>query len=91
MATMETATGTGGIDIQIEYFALLRSCARKGQEKLHLENTDAAALYGRLQERYGFPIPRDRIHLAVNDQFSPWNIPLRQGDRVVFVPPVSGG
>lgn len=80
-----------GIDIKVEYYALFRSCARKGEEDLRLESTDASALYARLQERYGFPIPRDRIHLVVNDEFSPWSVPLRQGDRVVFIPPVSGG
>ena len=88
---METTPGTTGIDIKMEYYALFRSCARKREEELHLESADAAALYDRLKERYGFPIPLDRIHLVVNDAFSPWNVPLRQGDRVVFVPPVSGG
>ena len=29
--------------------------------------------------------------IAVNDEFSQWNIKLNNGDRLVFIPPVTGG
>ena len=29
--------------------------------------------------------------IAVNDEFSDWDIKLNDGDRLVFIPPVTGG
>jgi molybdopterin converting factor small subunit len=80
-----------GIDVKVEYFALFRSCARKGEEGLRLLSPLPSDLYEELRVRYRFPLPKDRIHLVVNDEYSPWEKPLKQGDRVVFIPPVSGG
>ena len=85
---METRTS---IDIIVEYFALFRSCARKGEETLIVEDHLPASLYDSLRAKYQFPLDRQQVHLAVNDRYSPWDQPLRQGDRVVFIPPVSGG
>lgn len=79
------------IDVKVEYFALFRSCARKGEEDVRVRSPSPSELYEHLRERYRFPLPMDRIHLVVNDEYSPWDKPLKQGDRVVFIPPVSGG
>jgi molybdopterin converting factor small subunit len=54
-------------------------------------NADLAALYDGLARQHGFPLPHTSIRPAVNDAFRAWDYPLRDGDRVVFVPPVSGG
>lgn len=85
------AETTVGLDVTVEYFALFRQCARKSEESVHLEGADAAALYDALRKRYRFPLAKDSIHLVVNDAYSPWEKPLQPGDRVVFIPPVSGG
>ena len=79
------------IDIKLEYFALFRTCTKKSGENLQLESNDPVELYTQLNLRYRFPISRDRIHLVVNDEYSPWDKPLKHGDTVVFIPPVSGG
>jgi len=31
------------------------------------------------------------LRVAVNEEFSDWQRPLEDGDRVVFIPPVAGG
>lgn len=80
-----------GIDIRVEYFALFKACTKKMEEAIHLDSSDANDLYSLLTTKYRFPIPKDRIHLEVNDEYSPWETPLKQGDRVVFIPTVSGG
>ncbi len=79
------------IEIQLEYYALFRTCTKKSGEILKLESQDPVDLYDQLHLQYRFPISRDRIHLVVNDEYSPWEKPLQQGDTVVFIPPVSGG
>jgi molybdopterin converting factor small subunit len=86
MAVSDTRIG-----VTVEYFAVFRSCARKGGESLDLGNPDPSALYESLRERYRFPLPIKHVHLSVNDAYSAWDRPLRQGDRVAFIPPVSGG
>lgn len=80
-----------GIDIVVEYFALFRSCAKKGEESLTVADPEPAVLYESLRERYRFPLAKHLVHLVVNDEYSPWDKPMRAGDRVVFIPPVSGG
>lgn len=79
------------IDIKMEYFAIFRACAKKGEEPLHLLSDDPGELYEMLRQQYRFPISKERIHLVVNDEYSPWEKPLQHGDRVIFIPPVSGG
>lgn len=79
------------LEIKMEYFALFRSCTKKSEEILNLDTRDPKELYEQLSQRYRFPLSRDRIHLVVNDEYSPWDKLLNDGDRVVFIPPVSGG
>ncbi len=79
------------ISVQVEYYALFKACAGKGSEEILLEDGDPARLYDTLRARYRFPLHRSLVHLAVNDAYARWEDPLRPGDRVVFVPPVSGG
>ena len=31
------------------------------------------------------------VRVAVNDEFADWNQTLREGDELVFIPPVAGG
>jgi molybdopterin converting factor small subunit len=77
--------------VRIEYYAVFRARAGKGGEEVALGSGDPAGLYEALRSRYRFPLDRDIVRLAVNDVFAPWTTRLHPGDRVVFVPPVSGG
>lgn len=79
------------IHIEIEYFAIFRALAKKNGEALALEAAGLPALYETLRARYGFPLERGSVHVAVNDAYVGWDAPLRAGDRVVFIPPVAGG
>jgi molybdopterin converting factor small subunit len=77
--------------IQIHYFAMLAEKRGLTAEWLTVETSDLASLYDALAEQHGFALPRASIRPAVNDALCAWHHPLRDGDRVVFVPPVSGG
>lgn len=79
------------IELHIEYFAALREQAGLDRETLRTEDTDARNLYARLAAQYGFNHTVDDLKLAVNDTYTSWNQPLGDGDRLVFIPPVSGG
>lgn len=77
--------------ISVQYFAILREQRGLSQETLVTAAASPAALYEELRNRHGFTLPGDRIRAAVNDAFVDAAAPLREGDRVVFIPPVAGG
>lgn len=77
--------------ISVQYFAILREQRGLTQEKLTTAAATPAALYEELRARHGFTLPGDRVRAAVNDVFVDAEAPLREGDRVVFIPPVAGG
>jgi sulfur-carrier protein len=77
--------------ISVQYFAILREQRGLAQEAIVTAAPTPAALYEELRERHGFTLPGDRIRAAVNDAFVDSGAPLREGDRVVFIPPVAGG
>lgn len=77
--------------IRVEYFALLRERAGVNEETIETNAQTPAQLYTELVERHGFDIERTRLKVAINAQFGDWSAPLRNGDEVVFIPPVAGG
>ena len=79
------------IDIEVQYFAVLRERAGASREKVQTAAATAAELYDQLAARHDFGLPRAMLRVAVNDEFAEWSRPLTAGDRVVFIPPVAGG
>ncbi|MFZ9681657.1 MAG: MoaD/ThiS family protein [Cephaloticoccus sp.] len=77
--------------LQIQYFALLREQAGREEETVTTTAATPAALYDELQARHGFSLPANRVRAAVNGAFVAADAALREGDRVVFIPPVAGG
>lgn len=77
--------------ITVQYFAILREQRGLSQETLTTAAATPAALYEELRTRHPFTLPGDRVRAAVNDAFVAAEAPLRDGDRVVFIPPVAGG
>jgi molybdopterin synthase sulfur carrier subunit len=81
----------GMIAVHIQYFALLREQRGLTEETLATAAASPAALYEELRARHGFTLPGDRVRAAVNDVFDSSAPALRDGDRIVFLPPVAGG
>jgi sulfur-carrier protein len=77
--------------VHVQYFAILREQRGLTDEKLATVAATPAALYEELRARHGFTLPGDRVRAAVNDAFVAGDAALREGDRVVFIPPVAGG
>jgi len=77
--------------VTVQYFAILREQRGLTQETLATSAATPAALYDELRARHPFTLPADRVRAAVNDEFVAAAAPLRDGDRVVFIPPVAGG
>jgi molybdopterin synthase catalytic subunit len=79
--------------VEVTLFAGLKELL--GQPKVTLdleEGATAAALRDRLSEEYPIVTPfLPTLVCAVDEEFVPWEHPLRDGDDVALVPPVSGG
>jgi molybdopterin converting factor subunit 1 len=77
--------------VQLRYFALLRDQAGRAEESLDTTADTAAALFDELAARYPFTLGKRQVRVALNGEFAAMDSPLRDGDEVVFIPPVSGG
>jgi molybdopterin-guanine dinucleotide biosynthesis protein A len=77
--------------IRVQYFAVLREQAGRREEAIETRAHTAADLYEELKHRYGFQLSAIQLKVALNNEFSDWQTPLKQGDAVVFIPPVAGG
>ena len=77
-------------NIYIDYFALLREITGLASEALQTDANTPSDLYDQLLERYKFPV-QSSLKVAINDEFSSWDVKLSDGDRIVFIPPVAGG
>lgn len=79
------------MNCRVLYFAALRDRAGTDAEQVDSRALDARDLYAELCVRHGFAIAEARLRVAINGAFAPWEQQLREGDEVVFIPPVSGG
>jgi molybdopterin converting factor subunit 1 len=77
--------------VRVQYFAVLREQAGRGEETLATEAHSPAELYESLKASHGLKLPRAVLRVAVNEEFCDWDRPLVDGDHVVFIPPVAGG
>jgi len=79
------------LNLRIHYFAILREQRCLAEETVATTAATPGALYEELRARHGFSLPGARIRAAVNDEFVAADTLLKEGDRIVFIPPVAGG
>ena len=79
------------ITVSVHYFAILREQRGVDRETLTTAATTPSGLYDELRARHRFTLPADRVRAAVNDAFVAGSAGLKEGDRIVFIPPVAGG
>lgn len=77
--------------LTIRYFALLREQAGAASETLEAETMDLASIYKTLSRKYNFTLDIAYIKAAVNGEFCGMDFTPRDGDEIVFIPPVAGG
>jgi len=79
--------------VRVRLFASLREAVGRSEVELDLaEGATAEEAWERLVgEHAGLAARRARLTAAVNRIYAPFDTPLRDGDELVFVPPVSGG
>lgn len=75
----------------IHYFGLLADRRGLADETIPLRVGSVAELYAELEQRFPQLPPPTHLRAAVNDEFVPWSQPIGSGDRIAFMPPMSGG
>lgn len=77
--------------ITIEYFAQLRDIANTSTETVEGNFKDLAAVYDFCAQKHGFDRELTHLRVAKNAGFAEWSDAPAEGDRIVFIPPVTGG
>ncbi len=79
------------IKIQVIYFAILRELTGLDKETFSIKQGNKPGdVLRSINERHEIDLGIN-FKIAVNDEFSDWDIELNEGDRLVFIPPVTGG
>ena len=77
--------------VEIDYFAAFKDLVGKNCESFSTEVATVAELYEQVQQQYGLTMNTNTVKVAINDEFCTWGTELKNGDKVVFIPPVAGG
>ena len=79
--------------IKILYFSSLKDRLGKQTEKIDLpENSTVQNLISILREKYpNISDSLDNVMFALNEEYVDKDSPLKDGDTVALIPPVSGG
>ena len=82
---------SNSIKIQVIYFAILRELTELDKETFSIiQGNKPSDVLTSINERHEIDLGIN-FKIAVNDEFSDWDIELNEGDRLVFIPPVTGG
>ena len=81
------------MQVRLRYFAIIRETLGRTEETLEVADGETA---GAVFDRLAAAEPRLRpmkaaTMLMVNQEYVPPTTPLRDGDEIAFIPPVSGG
>lgn len=81
------------IAVRVRLFARLREQAGIETETVELPaDSTLADVYEALKRAHPALEPdRNGVRVALNQEFSDWNLTVADGDEVAFIPPVSGG
>ena len=82
---------SNSIKIQVIYFAKLRELTGLDEETFSMKQGNKPGdVLASINKRHEIDVEIN-FKIAVNDEFSDWDIELNDGDRLVFIPPVTGG
>jgi sulfur-carrier protein len=77
--------------VTVSFFAILREQAGINSIEICENFENAIELYEILSQKYSFTLPAQALRVAINDKFSSWQEPLKNNDKITFIPPVAGG
>lgn len=78
-------------NFRVVYYALLRQERGLPEERVCSKAQTARDLFAELKERHQFHLAESQLKVAVNAEVVPWETALKEGDSILFIPPVAGG
>ncbi len=81
------------INVNVKFFAMARDIAKTTDALFSMDKSATTEqLLGEVIRRYpGLEKWKPYLRLAVNRSYANENVPLKDGDEVAIIPPVSGG
>ena len=80
------------IQVTVRCFSHIREALGKETVKLKLEDdTDTSTVENKIREMAGDNLDGITLRVAVNREYMPKPIVLKNGDEVALIPPVQGG
>ncbi len=77
--------------VTVCYYGLLAGRRGLAEERVTRASETPARLYAELDREHALGLAIHDFRVAVNDEFVSWDHPLAEGDRIAFLPPMSGG
>ena len=77
--------------IQVHFFAAFREQAGTESHGVRTAARTAQELFDEMRAAFPGLARYENMKFAINDEMVPAGQPLRDGDRVLFFPPVAGG
>ncbi len=77
--------------IEVLFFSILREQAACSETTVNTKANTALELYGELTSLYSLNVPPETLLVAVNEEYMGMDGTIKDGDCVVFLPPVAGG
>lgn len=77
--------------VSVRLFAVLREQAGRSEWEIVTACATPIELYRSLQRELPLALAAELVRVAVNGAYADPQRPLQDGDRVVFIPPVTGG
>ena len=78
-------------NIKLLYFAKLQEESGCESEVVITNAQTAANLFNEISSKYSFSLDSGQTQVAINEEFATMNSTIKDGDEVVFIPPVAGG
>lgn len=79
------------MNVTVRYFAAFREATGMESETLQSSATTAGELFSDCRARHGGLQDYHASMVAINDEISQWESTIKEGDEILFFPPVAGG
>lgn len=75
----------------VRYFAIFREQTGLDKENLEWPGGSAADLFALMADKHSLLQAEAAALVAINDEMCDWQTVLKEGDEILFFPPVAGG
>jgi len=77
--------------VRVRYFAAFREAVGTESETVETDARTAGELFGECARRHDALENYSASMVAINDEMAGWEAAIRDGDEILFFPPVAGG